>query len=165
MINSQELIDLLNEQIRNELESSQVYLALSGWFDQTPWKGFAAKYRAAALEEHGHAMKFFDYLCDRDVKIFIHALPEPQAEYGSVLEAATAVLAQERRVTGEIRRLYALAEEEGDYETKQFLNWFLEEQIEEEKTAKDFMEYVEAAGENPAALLMLDQKAEPPTTA
>jgi len=161
MIKNQELIDLLNEQIGIELESSNTYLALAGWFEQTPWKGFAARYRAAALEEHMHAMKFFDFLADRDAPILIHAIPQPKQDHGSVLEAAKAVLEQERYVSSKIHKLYAAAEQAGDYETKHFLHWFLDEQIEEEKTAKDFLEYVEAAGESPAALLMLDQKMGP----
>lgn len=161
MINDQELVQMLNEQIINELESSQVYLQMSGWFDTTCYKGFVAKYRASALEEHGHGMKFFDFLLDRDAPVSIGALPQPPASYESVLDAAKAALAQERKVTGQIKRIYAHAEKVGDYETKEFLHYFLAEQVKEETEAKDFMEYVAEAGDNKAALLMLDSKAAP----
>lgn len=159
MITDEKVIQLLNEQITNELESSQIYLAMSGWFETTPYKGFAAKYRASALEEHGHGMKFFDFLCDRDAPISIAALPEPPANYDSVLAAAKNALAQERKVSGQIRRIYETAREAGDYETEEFIHFFLAEQVKEEKEAHDFMEYVAAAGENPSALILLDQQA------
>lgn len=161
MIQDQDLVQMLNEQIINELESSQVYLQMAGWLDTTCYKGLVAKYRGSALEEHGHAMKFFDFLLDRDAPVSVGAVPQPPASYESVLDAAKAALAQERKVSGQIRRMYAHAEKVGDYETKEFLHWFLAEQVQEEQEAKDFMEYVAAAGDNAAALLMLDQKAAP----
>ncbi|MEM0966680.1 MAG: ferritin [Verrucomicrobiota bacterium] len=159
MLTDETVIKLLNEQIINEFESSQIYLAMSGWFETTPYKGFAAKYRAAGLEEHGHGMKFFDFLCDRDGPISIQAVPTPPGEYDSVLAAAKNALAQERKVSGQIRRIYEAAEEAEDYETKEFLHFFLAEQVQEEKEAKDFMEYVESAEGDPSALLTLDEQA------
>jgi len=161
MITSQAVIDLLNEQVRNELESHAIYLAMSAWFETTPYKGFSAKYRAAALEEHGHAMKIYDYLADRDGRIKILPIPEPPFEYASVIDAAKAALAQERAVSGQIRKIYATAQAEGDFETLSFLKWFLDEQVEEEKTAQDFLGYAELAGTSPTALLELDEKAIP----
>jgi len=161
MISDETVIKLLNEQIANELQSSQIYLAMSGWFESTPYKNMAAKYRASALEEHGHAMKFFDFLCDRDAPISIGALPEPPSSYDSVLAAAQNALAQERKVSGQIRRIYETAREAGDFETQEFLHFFLAEQVQEEKEAKDFLEYIESAGEDASALIVLDQQAAP----
>jgi len=163
MITDETVIKLLNEQIVNELESSQIYLAMSAWFENaTPYKGIAAKYRASALEEHGHGMKFFDFLCDRDAPVSIASLPEPPASYESPLAAARNALAQERKVSGQIRRIYEQARKAGDFETEEFIHFFLNEQVMEEKEAKDFMEYIEAAGDNSSALLLLDQQAMPP---
>lgn len=159
MLTNEKIVDLLNEQVRNELASHAIYLALAGWFETTPYKGFAAKYRAAALEEHGHAMKFYDYLADRDGRIKILAVPEPKFEFGSVAEAAEAALNQERTVSAQIRNIYAVALKEEDFETLSFLKWFLDEQVEEEKTAKDLLEYVQAAGTSVTALLELDSHA------
>jgi len=161
MITSQALVNLLNEQICNELQSHAIYLAMSAWFETTPFKGFAAKYYAAALEEHGHAMRIYQYLADRDGKIRILAIPEPPFEYDSVVEAAKAALTQERHVSEQIRRIYAKAQEVEDFETLAFLKWFLDEQVEEEKTAQDFLGYVELANGDPVALLGLDEKATP----
>ena len=161
MITSEKLLKLLNEQIKNEFDSSQAYLAMSGWFESTPYKGFAARFRASALEEHGHGMQFFDYICDRDGKIEVLELAKPKQEYKSVLEATKSALAEERKVTGQIRRMYEVAEEEGDYETKEFLNGFLKEQIHEEKESKDLVEYVELAGNDVAALIALDKASAP----
>ena len=165
MITSQAVIDLLNEQVRNELQSHAIYLAMSAWFETTSFKGFAAKYHAAALEEHGHAMKIYQYLADRDGRIHVLVVPEPPFEYASVVEAAKAALEQERTVSGQIRRIYAKAQEEGDFETLSFLKWFLDEQVEEEKTAQDFLGYVELANGSPVALLELDEKATPAAAA
>ena len=161
MITSKTLLKLLNEQIRNEMYSSQFYLAMSGWFETTPYKGFAAKYRESSLEEHQHGMKFFDYLCDRDGEIEIFELAKPKASYSSVLEAVTEALSEERKITKLIRSIYDTAEKEGDFETKQFLNDFLAEQVREEKEAKELVEYVQAAGDNSAAMLMIDRDASP----
>ncbi len=161
MITSQSLLKLLNEQVRNEMYSSQFYLAMSGWFETTRYKGFAAKYRESSLEEHVHAMKFFDYLCDRDGEIEVFEIDKPKASYGSALEAANAALTEGRKITEIIRRIYDTAEKEGDFETKQFLNDFLAEQVREEKEAKELVEYLEAAGDNSAAILMLDRDATP----
>lgn len=157
MITSQPVIDLLNEQIRNELQSHQIYLALSAWFETTPFKGFAAKYRQQALEEHVHAMKIYDFLADRDGAIKILALEEPKLNIQSILDATKAALEQEKTVSAQIRHIYKVAQAEEDFETLSFLKWFLDEQVEEEKTAKDLMEYVEAAGSSTTALLEIDQ--------
>lgn len=161
MITSQKVIDLINEQIRNERFSEAIYLAMSAWYESTPFKGFAAKYRAAALEEHGHAMKFYEYLADRDGAIRILPVEAPPHEYDSVIAAAKAALEQEKKVSAQIRNIYAVAQAEGDFETLSFLKWFLDEQVEEERTAQDFLGYVEIAAGNPVALLELDEKAQP----
>lgn len=165
MITSQPVVDLINEQIRNELQSHAIYLAMSAWYETTPFKGIAAKYHAAALEEHGHAMKFYQYLADRDGRIRILPLPEPPFEYASVVDAAKAALEQEKTVSAQIRKIYAQAQSDGDFETLSFLQWFLNEQVEEEKTAQDFLGYAELAAGNPIALLELDEKAVPSTAA
>lgn len=163
MITSKKVIDLINQQIRNELYSEAVYLAMSAWYETTPYKGFAAKYLMAAQEEHGHAMKFYKYLGDRDGRIHILPVEEPPMEYKSVVDAAKAALEQEQNVSAQIRGIYAVAQEDGDYETLSFLTWFLDEQVEEERSAHDFLGYVEIAAGNPVALLELDRKATPVT--
>lgn len=159
MITDQNLIDLLNQQIRNELEAHKQYLAMSAWFETTPYRGFAAKYRKAAMEEHTHAMKFYDYLADRDGRIKILATSEPATEFDSVAHAARVALEQEQRVSAQIRSIYAAANACGDFETVSFLQWFLNEQVEEERVATDFLGYAELADGNAVALLDLDAHA------
>ncbi len=158
MITDPKLIELLNEQIKNELESHKQYLALAAWFENTPCKGFANKYRAAAMEEHQHMMKFYDYIADRDGRIKILSTSEPKQEFESVVDAAQAALSQEKKVSAQIRAIYAHAHECGDFETLSFLKWFLDEQVEEERAAHDFLGYVEMANGNPVALLELDSR-------
>ena len=159
MITSKAVVNLLNEQIRNEFQSHQIYLALSAWFETTPYKGFAAKYRQQALEEHVHAMKIYDFLADRDGEIRILALEEPKLQVTSVVEAAQSALDQEQVVSAQIRNIYKVAQAEEDYETLSFLKWFLDEQVEEEKTAKDLLDYVTVAANSTTAILELDQHA------
>jgi ferritin len=117
------------KQIRNERLSEAIYLSMSAWYESTPYKGLAAKHRAAALEEHGHAMKFYDYLTDRDGGIRILPVEAPPHDYESVISAAKAALSQEQKVSAQIRNIYAVAQSEGDYETLSFLKWFLDEHL------------------------------------
>ncbi|MCF6313033.1 MAG: ferritin [Verrucomicrobiales bacterium] len=153
------LQNLLNEQINHEMSSSYVYLAMSSWFEETPYSGFAQWMYTQSLEETDHAMKFYRFLADRNAKVELMAIEQPSADYDSVLDVFKASLGQERRVTAQIHDLYSLADEVRDHETKNFLNWFLDEQVEEEKNVRDMIDRLELVGVNPVGLLQLDQEA------
>ncbi len=146
----------INEQINHELQSHYDYLAIAAWFETTPYAGFASWMQKQSAEEQEHAMKFFNYLNDRGGTVVLSALVKPKAKYKSVVEAFKHALAQEQKITKLIHKLYAQAEKELDYETRHFLSWFLQEQVEEEKSAQDMIDRLELVGDSPHALLRLD---------
>lgn len=154
-----DLHQLLNQQINNEMLSSYSYLAMSAWLEETPYAGFSQWMYVQSLEETEHAMKFYRYLSDRDVKVELKALEQPRGDYSEVVEVFRASLAQERKVTEQIHDIYTKAQAVRDHETTTFLNWFLDEQVEEEKQVRDMIERLELVGDHPVGLLQLDQEA------
>ncbi|MFK5923170.1 MAG: ferritin [Verrucomicrobiota bacterium] len=153
------LQSLLNEQINHEMSSSYVYLAMSSWFEETPYSGFAQWMYTQSLEETDHAMKFYHFLVDRNAQVSLMSIAQPDASYSSALDVFKASFEQEQKVTVQIHHLYSVAEETRDHETKNFLNWFLDEQVEEEKNVRDMIDRLELIGDNPVGLLQLDQEA------
>lgn len=150
----------LNAQIKNELQSHYIYLAMSAHFETTPYRGFASWMRVQSSEEYGHAMKLFDYLRSRNAPIVLKNLEAPVNGFGPrPIEIFQASLAQEETVTEQINDLYELAQNEKDYATLQFLTWFLQEQVEEENAVSDFIDRLKLAGDDAAGLLRLDDEA------
>lgn len=157
---SKKLHDALNDQIRVELQSHYNYLAMSAHFECSPYLGFAKWMHLQATEEYGHAMRVYAYLRDRNAPITLRAIEAPQSDFGkSPLTAFVASLQQEQSVTRKINDLYELALKEKDFNTLPFLDWFLNEQVEEENTVTDIVERLTLAGDDPAALLRLDAEA------
>ena len=144
----------LNEQLTKETASAYLYLAMSAHFEHAGYPGFAAWMRAQAEEEHLHAMKFFDHINDRDGRVHLDAIEAPRAEFGAPLEVFEASLEHERAITTAIERLY----EGSDRLTQAFLDWFLTEQIEEEKTVGQIVDTLRLAGDSGPSLLLLDRE-------
>jgi ferritin len=155
---SQTLTDALNEQLKQELYSSYLYLSMSAYCDQQSLTGFAHWMRLQADEEREHAMKFFDFIQDRDGRAVLQSLPQPPRDFGSPVNLFEQVLAHEQEVTSLIEQLYRKAVAEQDHATQVFLQWFISEQVEEEKTASQILETLRMAGDNKVALLMLDRE-------
>jgi ferritin len=154
-----ELHSLLNAQINNEMTASYNYLAMSAWFENTPYGGFAQWMLAQSQEETTHAMKFYHFLIDRGAKVELAAISTPPADFSSPLEVFETSLNQEEQVTTSIHQLYNMAETHRDHESKNLLNWFLDEQVEEEKAVQDMIDRLRLVGDNPLGLLQLDQEA------
>jgi ferritin len=152
----QSIQDAINEQIKNELYSSYLYLAMSAHFEAEGFSGFASWTRKQAEEEVEHAMKFFDYIADRGGRIILKAIDQPPVEYGTPLEVFEMVLAHEQKVTALINSLYELALKENDYATQVMLHWFIEEQVEEESSAGAMVDQLKMAGDQKGALMQLD---------
>lgn len=148
----------LNAQINRELEAAYLYLAMSCYFEADDLPGFAAWMRAQADEEREHAMRIVDHLHERGARVELAAIDAPREEFDSALGAVRAALEHERAVTGHIEELYELADEEKDRPAELMLEWFVEEQVEEEKTFGDLVSQLERAGGSGPALLMLDAK-------
>jgi ferritin len=150
--------DALNIQIRNEFYSSFAYLSMSAHFEHQNLPGFASWMRVQAGEEHVHAMKIFDHVLDRGGEVSMPAIAQPPVKFGAPVTVFEQALEQERTVTRSIHDLYALAMEEKDYPARVFLDWFVNEQVEEEKTAELIAEQLRMVGEDRAALLVLDRE-------
>jgi ferritin len=150
----------LNEQIKHELYSSHLYLSIESYFENIPLEGFAKWFHNQAKEEHEHAMKIYDYLIDRNLSVDMPAIDKPPVKFNSIEEAFELALNHERKVTQSIYRLYEMAMQEKDHATHVFLQWFITEQVEEEKNAMDNFDQIKFAAGNPAAILVLDQNFE-----
>ncbi len=150
--------EAINEQIHHEFHSSYVYLAMSAYLEAANFQGFAQWMRMQAKEEVNHAMKLFDYVNDRNGRVTLKALEQPPANFKSVLDTFEHALAHEQKVTGMIHSLYALVMKENDYASQVALQWFINEQVEEEATATAVVDRLKIAGNDGAALLMLDRE-------
>lgn len=148
----------INEQIKHEFSSAYVYLSMSAYFDGQSLPGFATWNRLQAQEEVVHGMRLFDYMNDRGGKVRLHAVDEPPADFKSPLDVFERALEQERRVTGLIHDLYELAVSEKDHATQVALQWFINEQVEEEKTGSEIVERLRMVGDNRTGLLLLDSE-------
>jgi len=146
----------LNEQINEELFSSYLYLAMSAWFESQNLPGFAAWMKVQAREENTHAMKFFEFVFDRGGRVVLQAIDQPPVDFKSPLDLFQQTLQHEQKVTGMINHIYDLASKENDYATQTFVQWFITEQVEEEKNASQILEQLKVIGDQPAALFMLD---------
>jgi len=155
---SQDLQTAINSQIKNEYYSSYLYLSMAAYCESINFTGFAGWLRRQSEEELVHAMRLFEYLLDRDGRIVLDTIAQPPSEFGSLVEMFTQVLEHEKEVSGMINRLYELALTENDHATSVELQWFIQEQVEEEKSATDMVENIKLAGDNSAALLMLDRQ-------
>ena len=154
---SKKVQDAINEQIKNELYSGYLYLAMSAYFEAKNLPGFAHWMRLQAEEEQEHALKFFDFVNDRGARVVLQAIDQPPVEWESPLAVFEQTLEHEQKVTGLINQLYELALEENDYPTQVMLQWFIDEQVEEEKNATEIVETLRLAGEKGQALIMMDR--------
>jgi ferritin len=150
--------DAMNEQIKNELYSAYQYLSMAAYCESENLPGFAHWMRAQFREEMEHAMKFYDFILDRNGRVVLQAIDQPVVGFGSPLEVFEQALEHEREVTGMINDLYALAINENDYASQTFLQWFVTEQVEEEKNVGDVVETLKMVGDGSEALFLLDRE-------
>lgn len=148
--------DALNEQIKHEFYSSYLYLAMSAYFESNSMPGFARWMRVQSEEENAHAMRLFDFINDRGGSVELQAIEQPPGEFKAPLDAFQQALEHERKISALIHQLYELAVKEKDYPAQVHLQWFVDEQVEEEKNASQIVEQLKLAGNDGAALLMLD---------
>ena len=148
----------LNVQLGAEMYSSHLYLAMSAYCESVNMPGAAVWFRMQADEEREHGLKFFTYIADRGGRVSLGAIGAPSSQFVSVLDAFEQTLMHEREVTAGIDRLYAMAVAQGDYASQVFLQWFVQEQVEEEKSAGEIVQTLSAIGDNPTTLYMLDRE-------
>ena len=150
--------EAINNQIGMEFSSEYVYLSMSAHFEHANLPGFARWMRLQSGEEHTHAMRLFDFVNDRGGRVVLQAIAQPPAEFGSPLEVMQKALEHEQKVTAAINSMYGVAMKENDYATIAMLQWFVNEQVEEEKAAALIVEQLKLVGSDGPALLLLDRE-------
>ena len=155
---SKTMQDALNEQMKHEFYSSYLYLSMSAYCDAVNLPGLAQWMRAQAQEEVHHAMKIFDHLLDRGGRVELHQVDRPPAQFASPAEVFDQAHKHEQQVTASINKVYGLATDERDFATRVFLDWFVQEQVEEEKTSGLLAEQLRMVGDDRPGLLMLDRE-------
>ena len=157
MLNA-ELESALNDQLNSELYSGHLYLSMAAYFEAENLNGFAHWMRVQHQEEISHAMKLFDYINDRNGRVVVQTIEQPPVEFESVHAAMEMTLEHEREVTRMIEDLYREAQAQKDYATHVLLEWFIEEQVEEEKSAVEVVENLKLIGDDGTGLLILDAR-------
>jgi ferritin len=152
--------DALNAQMVREFFSSYLYLSMSAYFESINLRGFAAWLKVQAKEEMAHGMKIYDYLVDQCARVSLKPIEGPKTDWASPLDAFEHVLAHEQKVTAHIHDLVDLAAAEKDYATFNFLQWFVNEQVEEEANASDIVYKLKLASveKGVALLFMMDHR-------
>jgi ferritin len=148
----------LNKQLNAELYSSYLYLSMSAYFQSLNLSGFANWMRVQAQEELMHAVKFYDFINERDGRVTLKPVDGPPSEWVSPLTAFEHVYEHEQKVTGLINDLVNLAIGERDHATNIFLQWFVSEQVEEEASANDVVQRLKLLGDDKSGLFMLDRE-------
>ncbi len=148
----------LNDQITHEFYSEYLYLSMAAYCDSIDLSGFAAWFLSQAEEEHTHGLRLFKYVQDREGRVILGAIPQPRNSFKDIHELFQAVLDHERTVTQKVNELYELALKEKDYPTQVEMEWFIREQVEEEKQVSDIIKQLKWIKDNPTLLYMLDQK-------
>jgi ferritin len=155
---SKAMQDALNEQMKHEFYSSFLYLSMSAYCEGANLPGLARWMRAQAQEETKHAMKIFDHVLDRGGKVELKELGRPPADFASAREVFEQAHKHEQQVTASIDKVYGLAVDERDFASRVFLDWFVQEQVEEEKTSGLLAEQLRMVGDDRPGLLMLDRE-------
>jgi len=155
---SQKLVDAVNDQINYELYSSYIYLSMAAWLEERNLDGMAQWMKKQAKEEYGHAMKFWDHVVDRGGRVILTAIEAPKTEWDSPLEVWENAYQHEMKVTKRIFKIGKIAEEEGDNSASPLLQWFYDEQVEEEEQTMKVRDWLKMIGDSTNALLMLDSK-------
>jgi ferritin len=155
---SKKMQGALNEQIKHEMYSSNLYLAMASYCSSIDLPGFAHWLKLQAKEELGHALKIYGYIIEQDGRATVSGIDEPPPDFGTPQKVFADVLAHEKKVTALIHKLAELAAGEKDFATGNMLQWFVNEQVEEEANAKAILAKLKMIGENKALVLMVDRE-------
>lgn len=155
---SKKITEALNEQINTELASAYVYLSMSSWADEVNLPGAASWLRIQWQEELGHATKLIEYMAERGSHVTLEAIPKPPEQFNSLLDVFEQVLQHEQDVTAAIYRIYDLALQEKDFMAQGLLQWYVNEQVEEENQPAEIISMLKVAGESGSGLLLVDRR-------
>lgn len=155
---SEKIARLLNEQIAQEQYAAQYYLSMSAWFFARDLDGMANYFRVQSKEELMHADKIFDYMNDVEGEIVLGEIAKPPHQFTNAIEIFEKALEHEKKVTKSIFNILKNANDEGDFATVTFLQWFVNEQVEEEANASQLVSKIKMVSDNPSAVYLLDQE-------
>ena len=155
---SEAVQEAMNEQIKNEIYSAYIYLSMSAHFEAVNLSGFAHWMRLQSEEELEHAMKFFHYINDRGGRVELRAIDQPPVEWGTPVEIFETALAHEQKVSAMINNLYEIALKEKDYPSQVMLQWYIDEQVEEESHVGDIVLKLEQMADAPGGAYLLDKE-------
>jgi ferritin len=154
---SEKMSTALNTQVNKEMFSAYLYLAMAARSAELGFKGFASWFTVQYHEEMFHAMKLFRFIQDRGAQVRLAAIEEPKGDFSSPIAMFKKTAEHERTVTKSIEELYALAAAERDYASQTLLQWYVMEQVEEEKNDAEILQALEMTGGNPAGLMFVDR--------
>jgi len=155
---SKKMEEALNEQVNAELYSAYLYLSMESYFKSENLNGFANWMRVQTQEEVAHATKIYDFINERGGRVTLKAIEGPQTEWDSALAVFKAAYEHEQKVTGLINDLVDLAIKEKDHATNSFLQWFVNEQVEEESSADEIVQQLKMMENAPGGMFMLDRE-------
>ena len=155
---SAKVVELLNNQVNAEFYSAYLYLDMANYYKNEGLDGYYNWYKVQAQEERDHALLFMDYLQQNGVEVVLEAIAKPDKEFKAFIDPLKAGAKHERLVTSLIHDIYAVAYEEKDFRTMQFLDWFVKEQAEEEDNADDMVKKFELFGNDSKGLYQLDNE-------
>lgn len=149
---------LLNQQVNKEFYSAYLYLDMANFYDEMDLDGYSNYYMIQAQEERDHALQFIQYMQTNNLKVTLEAIDKPDKTYTTVLDPLVAAAEHERYVTSLIHDIYHEAHQAKDYRTMKFLDWFVDEQMEEEDNADSMVSRYKLFGADPKGLYLLDQE-------
>lgn len=155
---SKKLETAINKQINAELWSAYLYLSMSAHFSNKALPGFANWFKVQFHEEQDHALKFMNYLISKGNKVELAPIKEVETSWSTVIKAFEDTLKHEKVVTSLINDLVTLARSENDYATENMLQWFVNEQVEEEETAQGMVDALKLMGDNGVGIYMMDKE-------
>ncbi len=155
---NKKIAELINEQINKEFYSAYLYLDFANFLADEGLDGFANWYEIQAQEERDHAMLLRKYLIDNGIKVTLELIEKPNKDFKEVMDVLKAGLEHEKYVTSLINNIYHEAFSLKDYQTMQFLDWFIKEQLEEEKNADDLVKKMKLFGNDSRSLYLLNQE-------
>lgn len=155
---SKKMQDAINEQINRELFSEYLYISMQAWFANQNLDGMATWMDAQGKEERFHAMKFYNYLIERGGKVILKAIDKPATDFGNPLKAFSEALKHEQFISKSINELMDLAIKEKDHASRSFLQWFVDEQVEEEASADKIVQKLKMVGDHSHGIFMVDNE-------
>ena len=155
---SEKINEVINEQINKEFYSGYLYLSMSAYLKELGLFGFASWLRLQAREEVEHGLKLFDYLIERNSFVTLKQIRTPEFEYNGIVSIFNIIYEHEKCITESVMKVAKYAEEECDRTTLSFIDWYITEQIEEERNIKDIIKKLELFGDDNASLYLMDKE-------